>query len=299
MRSAARRDNPLSEDTGLVRSEKGPRSVLLIDSDDRTSGTPFNFTVDLGLPLANVRYIHLRKVIIPKFSNINAGNNKFTLKSALGSVDVELNPGFYNTTTISNEITRAINYSFSTAAIPYTVSTSFDTITRAFTIKSVGGNNMFIVETSQLIKYGRTLIPFDSEPVGNVPSSPIIYSGVSPMIPTRYVTISSDSLCQHQFGRSLMSTATKTSNIVGIADTSEIYQDRDWDISVPFKGIYQPVVAQAYPIPVMSASDRLVHQVDITLVDGYGRSLSTLYTPASPNQTETALSIVLVFEIIF
>ena len=292
--------NTLSGRPPITSVEKGPRSCMVVDSEDKLYGNPFAFTVDLGYNLSKARYIQLKKVIVPKLNNVNGGNNTFVIKHALGTTGtITIPTGMYNTTTVANTLTSVINAAFVTAAIVDTVTTSFDTTKRAFTISSVLGLNLFIVDSGDFIKYGKTLIPFQSEPLANTPSTSVIYSGTAAMLPGRYIVVSSSALCMHQFGRSILSTPDKPSDVVGIIDVSDVYEAVDFDISIPFKGIYRPIKAEAYQIPVMNSGNEMVRHIDLRLTDGYGRDLSRLFNLTAPYPIETALSVVLIFEIVF
>lgn len=285
----------------LVSVEKNSRSTLLIDSSDRLSGNSFDFVCDLQSNVPRARYVRLKKVIVPKLNNVNAGNNTFRIKHAGGTTGViTLTPGLYNTTTIANELTTQINAAFVAAAIVDTVTVSFNTITRAFTITSVGANNMFIIDDGDLITFGQYLIPFESEPEANAPSASVIYSGVAAMLSCRYFIITSQGMTKYQYGRSIISSSTRqTSDVVGIIDVSDVYVWADWDVGVPFKGVYSTLEVEGEPISVMNSQDQMERYLDFKILDGFKRDIGTLYNLTAPYPTTTTLSIVMVFEIIF
>lgn len=63
-----------------VASESPETSELLVSSWYRRSGTPFQFTSNIGGPLFRPRLIQLKHVIMPQISNINRKNNKFIIQ---------------------------------------------------------------------------------------------------------------------------------------------------------------------------------------------------------------------------
>jgi len=268
---------------------------MLIDSSDRVSGNPYNFVCDLQSNVPRARYVKLKKLIVPKIDNVNAGNNSFIVKSALGTTGlISLSPGMYNTTSLANEITAQMNARFVLDGFVDTFTVNFNVVDRSFTITSVGGNNFFIDSTSDLIVFGSTLVPFPSELLASVPSGSVITSGPAAMLSTRYFILTSQGLTQNQFGRSIISSSThQVSNIVEIIDVSGIYSPIDFDIGIPYKGIYESLNVPGNKISVMNSSDILPRHLDFQILDGYKRDLSTLFNNGSD------LSVVLVFEIIF
>ena len=288
----------------LVSVEQSSSSILLIDSSDRSNNQtdPFNFTIDLQSSIPRARFVRLKKVILPKINNVNNGNNTFVIKTTLGTTGIiTLQTGMYNTTSIANELVSKINAGYVAAGIVDTVTVSFDSITRSFSITSVGSVSFFIEETSDFIVYGDNLIPFESEPLANVPSKNTIYSGPAAMLSTRYFIVRSTLMSEYQFGRSIISSKNRQmSNVIAIIDVSGIYSPADWDISSPFKGIYVSLNTDSEYISVQNPQDLLTQYLDFSIYDGYKRELSTLYNLASPpHPSQNKLSIVMVFEVIY
>ena len=279
----------------LVSTESNSRSVMVIDSDDRLSGNPFAFVVDLQSNVPRARYVRLMKAIVPKLNNVNRGNNTLVIKTALGTTGtITIPSGMYNTNSMANEITAQINAAYALAGILDTVTTSFDTISRSFTITSVGGVAFFISDASAFILFGKNLVPFPSEPLANVPSTTSITSETAGMLSTRYFSVLSDGITKYQYSRSIVSSTTRQlSNICGVIDLANIYQPEDWDITAPYKGIYETVEVNGAYISVMNPQDQLERHLDVELIDGFGRSLNELFNVA------TALSVVMIFEILF
>lgn len=293
----------LSAHAPLMSVEDRNSSTLLLDSSDRFSGTPFNFTADLQSSLQRVRFIRLRDVVMPKLNNVHNGNNQFRIKHDLGTTGlITLTPGFYNTTTLANELTLQINAQFVIDGIADTVTTSFDPTLRAFSIQSVGGNNFFIIDDDQstLIKFGEHLAPFQSEIEANVPSSTIVYSGIAAMLPTRYLIIVSSALTRYSFSRSIISSRTsQIGNIVGILDIGDLFSANDFDVGSPYNGVYRKAVVTGDHISVVNTQDTLERFVDVQILDGYKRDISGFYTLAAPYPSTETLSVVINFEVGF
>lgn len=285
-----------------VTTESASTSTLLLDTSDRVSGSPFQAFFDLGSNLLRVRYVQLDKVILPKLNNVNAGNNTFRIKHVLGTTGViTLTPGMYNTTSIANELTAKINTAYVLAGIVDTVTVAFDTITRTFSIQSVNVLDFFIIDedTSLFVRFGGTLIPFANEPEANIPSSDTIYSGIAAMLPTRYLMISSAALTQQQYGRSMVSSRSKPTSLLGIVDIADVYKAIDFDVSIPYKGIYQTLKVESDKIPQFISGNELIRTIDINVYDGFGRNIGEFYTLQSPLPVTSTLSAVMIFKIYF
>ena len=93
--------------------EKSDSVNILLDAKDSinlSQDNPFNFHIDLRTNLYRCRSIRVSKVICPKINNITPFNNQIVIKHQLGtSGTITITPGLYNTTTLSNEITKQIN----------------------------------------------------------------------------------------------------------------------------------------------------------------------------------------------
>jgi hypothetical protein len=295
-------DGRISSRPPLMSVEENSKALLLVDSSDRVAGTsPFDFSVDLLSSLPRVRYLTLKKITLPQVNNIHSGNNSLRIKSSLGTTNIiTLDPGFYNTSTLANELTSKINAQFVVDAIADTVTTVFDPIQRNFSISSVGGNNMFIIgdDSTTLIQYGEHLVPFESEPEANVPSSSVIYSGVAAMLPSRYFLITSSALTKNQYQRSIISSSTRQlGNLIAVVDLCNLYTPQDFDIGVPYTGVYQTVDVDGTRLSLMNSQDGLERLIDFQILDGYKRDVASFYNLQAPAPTTTKLSVVMNFEI--
>lgn len=269
-----------------------PDSVnLLIDGKDKlsTGDDPFNFTVDMRQNLYRARSVRVGKCIIPLINNITPFNNQVQIKHAEGTTAVfSLQPAFYNTTTLSNELTAKINAQYVIDGIVDTVTTSFDPITKTFSIQSVQAKNFFIVDTCSFIVRGRFCAPFESEPVATAVSKSIIYSGMAGMLYTRFVTVHSAQLNYYSYGSSLTSDAQQGQNIIAILDVCSIYGDSDFDISVPFAGNFAPIETTCAPqLNVVNTQKNMFSRIDIQVRDEYGQAMQDVMNLGSPYPVNT------------
>lgn len=276
----------------LIQIEKTSSVNVLIDGKDSitpATDDPWDFTVDLTANLYRGRSIQALKAVVPKINNVNSYNNTFVIKHDLGTTGtITLQPAFYNTTSLSNELTAKINAAFVLAAIADTVTTAFDPITKTFSITSVGGNNFFIVDSGAFITRGRFLSPFESEPIANAPSKSTIYSAQAAMLYTRYITLHSQELNQYAYADSLTSDFNQQTNVIGILDVSDIYEPEDYDAGVPFAGTYKSIVLKDAPQINVVNSQRNMHCVfKVFALDEYGIGLQEIMNLGAPYPSNT------------
>lgn len=270
-----------------------PDSVnILIDGKDtiNPSDDPFNFTIDLRTTLYRARSAKVGKCIIPLINNITPFNNQLQIKHADGITTqvFSLTPAFYNTTTLANELTSKINTQYATDGISDTVTTSFDTVTKTFSIQSVNSEAFFIVDSCSFITRGKYCAPFESEPVGNTPSKTTIYSSMAGMLYTRFITVHSNQLNYYSYGSSLTSDSQQGQNIVAILDCCSIYKDSDFDVSVPFAGNFATIETPSAPqLNVVNSQKNLFSRIDIFVRDEYGNNLQDVMNLGSPYPNNT------------
>lgn len=282
----------------LFRVEKPSSTQLLIDSKDRVNpnDTPFNFTVNLSSTLMRSRSIKVVRVIMPKLPNVTVHNNTMLIKHDLGTTaEFTIPPAFYNPTTLSNALTSEINLAFVAAGIVDTVVTAYDQVTKTFSITSTGGNNFFISSTCTFITRGTYLANFESEPIANVPSKSIIYSGPAGMVYTRYVTLHSETLNMNSFAESVTSSSTRPVEVIAILDTTTMAKPEDYDTTKPYSGIYSSVEAVGAPqISTLSGSREIFRFQHLYMLDEYGLDLQQVMTLGAPyNTNQLGISIYL------
>lgn len=248
----------------LVQIEYPSSVQLLFDSKDRInpSDDPWNFTVDLTTNLTRARSVQCVRAIVPKIPNVTVFNNTLIIKHQGGTTSAFTLPvAFYNTTSLANALTSAINAAFVAAAIVDTVVTSFDAVTNTFSITSTGGLDFFIVDNCSFITRGTFLAPFESEPLANAPSKSTIYSGPVGMVYSRYITVHSPTLNQYSYSDSLTSSFTQQSDIVCILDISSIEDPVDFDATVPYGGAYKTITTSDAPIISVTNGQKNFHNV--------------------------------------
>lgn len=286
----------------LFTIEYGDSVNVLVDGKDsiNASDDPFNFTVDLRSNLYRARSIKVSKCIIPKINNITSFNNTLQIKHDLGTTSTfTLQPAFYNSTTLSNEITTKINAQFVIDGIADTVTTTYDPITKTFSITSVGGNNMFIVDTCSFYLRGKYCCAFPAEAVANVPSSSTIYGSMAGMIYSRYLTVHSSQLNYYSFGDSLTSDSQQGQDIIAILDACSIYNEGDYDVSVQFAGNYSVIKTPDAPqINIVNTQKNMHSRVDIQVKSEYGDDMQDVMNLGSP-YPENSLGITLWLKITF
>lgn len=283
----------------LTQVETGSSVSILVDSKDRISGTPSNFRASFRSRIPRVRYIQLEKVIIPKIPNVNPNNYSLQIKHALGTTAVfNLPSGIYSTTALSNQLTNSINAAFVTAGIADTVTTVYNQNTRTFTISSVGLQNMFIVNSCSFITRGQWLVPFASQPITDVPSSPTIQSGIASMLYSRYLTVASQAANLYSFASSITTRASQPNQLVGIVNICEIYTDADFDISIPYTSVYKTLPVNGCKISVLNTQRSLFEEIDLSIADEYGTQLDTAFDLGAGYPT-SVLGMVFLFDCSF
>lgn len=283
----------------LMQTEEGSSINALIDSKDRISGTPSNFRASFRHRVSRTRYLQLTKAMIPKIPNVNPNNYTLQIKHALGTTATfNLPTGIYSVTSLANQLTTSINAAFVAAAIGDTVTCTYDQDTRNFSISSVGVNAFFIVNTCSFITRGYWLAPFESEALAAVPSKTTIYSGISSMLYTRYLTVASQALNAFSYGSSVTSRASQPQQIVGIIDLCDIYTVDDFDVSIPYTAVYQTLMVDGCRINVANPQKSLIEEVDIAVQDEYGTLLDdSMYLGAT--YPTNNLGLVFIFKVNF
>jgi hypothetical protein len=306
VRIAGNRTDPDIE-TGMTKPplfcvEYSDSVNILLDAKDSinpASDNPFNFSVDLKANLYRCRSIKVTKVICPKINNITPFNNQIVIKHALGTTNtMTMTPGLYNTTTLSNEITKVINAGFLAAGIADTVTTVYDPVAKTFSISSVGGLNFFIVNTCNFITRGKYLAGFESQPLADVPTKNIIYSSMAGMLYTRYITVHSSKLTYYSYGDALTSNILQGGDIIAIVNTSDMYNTGDWDIGTQFSGNYATIQTDdASQVNLINTQKNLDSIVDISTRDEWQQNLNQVMV--NGNGASNTLGITIFLKVLF
>jgi hypothetical protein len=281
--------NQQDEDIQTGRSKpplftvESPQSIqLVIDGKHSLGGNnPFSFRATINNNLFRSRLMRVSKVVIPKPPNITPFNNTIKFVSDTGPIfvhTVTLQSAFYNTTTLANEIAKKMTEG-SNADDIYTA--EFDPITRTFQVSLTRlgvPRKFFFVDTCSFITRGIFLAPFESFPEL---SNPVAVgktswnSGVAGMLYTRYAIVSSESLNQYAFSDSRTTTLMLKNNILCVLDLTSIYTPEDYDVGVPFSGVYASITTPDAPhIMVTNPQRNMNDKVDITVQDEYGEDFN-------------------------
>lgn len=287
----------------FVEVEVGSSNTIAIDSKDRTAGDLSEFLVDLKYQLMKGRYLQVKRVVVPKIPNVNVLNNTVRMRSEFGggttTAYFTIPPGLYNTTNFSNALTTAINAAFVAAGIVDTVTTTFDPITRTFSLASVNAINLCFDETCDFIRFGKNLAPFESQSVSVAATKTTLYSGTAGMIYTRYLSISSDALTQYSVGNSLLSAPSQPPSIIAVVDLVDLYTEMDFDLTKIFGGVYRSVDVNSAPrLRVCNPSKTIPQNLDFQVKDEYGKSLNQVVQLGAPYPTDQS-SITILMEITF
>ena len=262
----------------LFIAQRNESQNILIDGKDRIrdGDTPWNFVVDLQANMYRVKAATVQKVVCPKINNITNFNNQIIIKHVLGTTSsFTLQPAFYNTSSLANELTAKINAQFVADGIADTVTTSFDSITKTFNISSVAGNNFFFDETCTFITRGIWCANFAGEPLANAPSVSSFNSGRASMLYTRYITFHSEALTLWSLGDSRTSDPAQGGSIIAVVDVCSIYEDLDFDVSTPFAGSFKAVqTPEAAFLNVANSQKNLNDLVDIYSKDEWGQDMT-------------------------
>lgn len=291
------------EQPTLICSEGPSSNSFVIDSSDRLTGNLSEFIVDMGYQLVKSRYIELKRVIVPKLPNITQYNNTIKMRSEFGggttTANFTIQPGFYNTTSLSNALVSAINTAFATAGIIDTVTVAFDPITRTFSLQSVNAIALAFDETCSFIVYGKSLVPFESQDISGAATKTTLLSSSAGMLYTRYITVSSDALTQYSIGNGIMSSSKQPPSIIGVIDLIDLYDENDWDITTVYSGIYRAVELTNSPrLFVANSSRSLPRQIDVSVRDMYGNSIHEAMQLGGSYPVDNS-SITLLFELYF
>lgn len=131
-------------------SEPVQSTDILISSSNRTSGTVFDFTADIGSPVFRPRLVTIESVILPKLYNITPLNNQVHIIGVVAAdasnadimpqVEFSLTVGYYDTNTFGQEFVARANEAVSSAL------TNWEYQTNKF-VRSITTNFVFTFDT--------------------------------------------------------------------------------------------------------------------------------------------------------
>lgn len=274
-----------------------PQSInFVVDSNDRTHGTPFNFVVDMQSNLFRSRLITVKRVIIPKVYNMTVRNNVInwyitilpsanTMSPRLTTI---LTPGFYDTTTLANELATKMTATLF-ALYPldlYNMICSFDPSTNEFNLtlddslavaEAGTMRTWYMVDSSPFILRGINLAPFPSLPdagvVQPVLATNTIQSGPAGMVYTRFVSLHSDALNQYAYAETKVSKASPTGgSMVAVFNTAA----NNINANI-FAGTFIPYADEAPNLSTLNPQKQLQKNLDFRVYDEYGDDLGSLF----------------------
>lgn len=286
--------------TGRIRltqfTTEDPQSInLLVDSNDRVNGTPFDFTVNMQSNLFRARLAEVVKVVIPKTNNITPLNNivEWRFEETLGLnyplLKVTLTPGFYDVISLANELTTKM-MAATVAAYPLintpTFVCTFDNAANKFTLSysifdglAFVSSNFYFLSSCNFITRGINLALFPSFADAGVGSTPVgmgfsYTSGNAGMVYTRFVTLHSSALTQFSYGETRTSTQVIGNSIVAIIGVTGILID-----ATRFAGTFAtPNLDGAPNISVLNPQRQLQKFLDFSMQDEYGFPLTAIFS---------------------
>lgn len=261
------------------RSQGADSILYLVDSAYRQSGTPFDFMVQCGKSLSALT-VEITKAQIPKLPNVNRFNNTFTIVSETGTYSVTLTPGFYNPTSLVNELKQKIDTAM---GVDDSVTVLYNTANKTISIASNGGNKWFFVDVSPFILRGNSLTGFnglsaalDPAVVGAITQ----YSDILGMIYSRYVRVRSSVLTQ--FAMETCRSSAGINNILACISLANFYNPTDYDQSGAFGGaIITDTTAESSAVTNVAARVQ-INFIDIRIEDEYGTTLQDVLWLGDP-----------------
>lgn len=266
----------------LVQSETPSSVTLVVDSSKRYYGNDGAFRVKLYYNIPRPRYLQLKNMVFPKLPNVTNMNNTISINHNGNDYTFTIPVGMYNTTSMCNALTLAFN---SALGLNDSVTTTYSQLTRNFTISSVGGIDWYFTNCS-FIERGTSLCGFS---VGTFPGAPSWSSGVAGMLYTRYLVVCSNTLCQYNYATSLISGTNQFTNVIGIVDLAGMYDVYDFDVSVPYSGIYKNIDVNGPYLALMNSERILKSELDFEIYDSYGSPLNDTLTSVGINTLGVSL----------
>ncbi len=293
--------------SGRVRltqvSTEPPQSVnYLVDSQDKVSGTAFNFVVNMQSNLFRCRLIQVSKVLLPVINNITINNNLVAMRFFFSTTNqwryifITLDVGFYDPTSFCNEISSKVqdyvlaNYAgdmnFANTLLIGAYSPASNHISFQFllnaqvpAVANVAAPFYFISSSSFIVR-GRAFAHFQAFPdtgtlIAPVGVSNYYESGSAGMLYTRYVTLHSDALNQFSYADSRTSDNNQGGKIVAIIGVAGSIIN-----AAQFTGAFVGgEIVQAPVISVLNPQKMLQKFLDFYVRDEYGTDLGEAFPP--------------------
>lgn len=279
------------EDNDLVSGRFPPQRVrveptdsvnILIRSEDRISGTDYDFDVDLLASSAHIRKLQITKVILPLLPTINANDKSVTVTHDDGDVTFDLIEGYYSVQALANMLQAQFLAAFQSLDVTNSVTVNYDIDRRSINITDDGGENWYIHEECDFNKFGRNVCKFPVLPAGSPTATSVSESTSLGMIYSRFIILASDRLTQDQKSYSIIS-GRGASNIIAILDIASKYSENQFAVSTSFPGTDFVIDTLEYaPRINILNRNKALKILDFKLIDEFSFDLDTINTPEHP-----------------
>ncbi len=189
-----------------------------------------------------------------------------------GTLNITLPIGFYN----QNSIVTAMQNGFNTALGAFdTFTVAFNTLNKTISITSNGGLNWFISNQCTFYLYGYNVANFLGYPPSSVVATvgrPAWYSGNAGLLYSRYVAITSNTLCAHAYETSR--TSSGYFNTVAIISMVNQYDATDFSVNNVYQGnLMMDSTIETASVLNVAQSGAQIQIVDFQLRDEFGFDL--------------------------
>ncbi len=271
-----------------VRSTPSDTCVVTVDSKDRTSGTDYNFTVNLQKAIMGPLKAQVSRASIPKIPNINANDNVITIihesLGTTGPVSITMPIGYYNQNSLITTMQNSINAGL-TGVDVFTV--EFDRSNKSISIESNNNLTWYISNECSFSKYGSNVANFPAYPPTTDPTTlnkTIWYSGNAGLLYSRYVAISSNILCAHAYETSR--TTRGLFNTVATISMVNQYDTADFSVNGVYEGnLLMDSTVEVSSIINVAQSGAQLQIIDFKLTDEYGFDVGTSISLGAPYNT--------------
>jgi hypothetical protein len=255
--------------------------IYLLDGKDRLPGSVdgFNFAVDCGVQLTRCRYAQVNQVVLPKLPQINGNNHTLQIRSAVHGppITVNLDFGFYNQTSIVNELKQKIDSAFVAAGAADSFTVAFDPKKKTISVTSNNGINFYFVTGTTFQKYAYNVVSFKHLPLSADPAAVgdvTLNSAPIGLIYSRYVNVFSNRLVENTFTPNRTS-AQANPSLVAVIPIVDDYVPSDFDVSGQFTGnLISQKTANDAPIMSVVSFGKNLSRIDLRFEDEFGLPLS-------------------------
>lgn len=260
------------------RNENVDSVNVVIRSEDRISGTPYDFTVDLVTSSVFIRKIALSKVIMPLLPQVNANNKRITITHQDGPIVIDLVEGFYSVQAYVNMLEDKFTAAWLALSPLNSVVVNYDVDHRQIIITDLQNENWYFNDDCPFIRFGYNVSSFPSLPIGS-PTTAFLQTSTSlQMIYSRFIIVSSKRLTDDQKGYSMVSSKGCV-NIAAVLDLSSEYSASQFAASASFPGTTVTLDTLQYsPHINLLNRQKALKVVDIALFDEFFIPLDRINT---------------------